>query len=175
MKVPPRQTPPRDDYYMGRAFWAAKKSKDPRTQVGAYIVSSTNEPISSGYNGPPSLIPDDEVNWDRPHKYPFIHHAEDNAIWYGRHKCMHGATIYVTAPPCKSCMLDIVRSGITRVVFFKPKVEEGSMLSADWDITQEIASLGRVWVSEFCGNLNWMREEVMLMEKLGIFDSIIKE
>ena len=69
-KVPPRRVPPRDDYYMGQAFWIAAKSKDPSTQCGAIIVSRDNSPLGTGYNGPPKKINDTSVSWDRPEKYP---------------------------------------------------------------------------------------------------------
>lgn len=167
----PRQVPDRDSYYMGRAWWASRKSKDPRTQVGAYIVSVNHEPISSGYNGPPAVIPDNSVNWERPFKYSFVHHAEDNAIWFGRHKCMKDGTIYVTAPPCKACMLDIARTGIKRVVYFRPKTDSGSLIAnaEEWQITQQIAYLSLIALEEFQGNLNWMRDDIGVMQSLGVF------
>ena len=40
-----------DEYFMGIAMLAAKRSKDPNTQVGACIVSPDNIIISTGYNG----------------------------------------------------------------------------------------------------------------------------
>ncbi|HCP71578.1 MAG TPA: cytidine deaminase, partial [Clostridiales bacterium] len=40
-----------DEYFMGIAMLAAKRSKDPNTQVGACIVSADNIIISTGYNG----------------------------------------------------------------------------------------------------------------------------
>ena len=42
-----------DEYFMGIAMLAAKRSKDPNTQVGACIVSPDNIIISTGYNGMP--------------------------------------------------------------------------------------------------------------------------
>ena len=39
-----------DEYFMGIALLAAKRSKDPNTQVGACIVSPENIIISTGYN-----------------------------------------------------------------------------------------------------------------------------
>lgn len=169
-KVPPRQVPHRDDYYMGLAFWVASKSKDPRTQIGAILISSNNEPLSSGYNGPPRNIPDTNINWDRPHKYPFIRHAEVNAISYARGPLL-GATLYVTAAPCSACMLDIAAEGIKRVIYFKPRTEPGSMLADDseWQKTQEIAQLSFVQLDQFTGNLNWMRDRIKWMEELGVF------
>ena len=172
-KLPPRAVPNRDDYYMGEAFWIASKSKDPRTQVGARLVSDHNDPISTGYNGPPKNINDNSIDWDRPAKYPFVIHAEDNAIKRAKRKgeCLKGATLYVTAPPCKACMLDIVEAEIARVVYFRPKTDSGSLLANDeeWATTQEIAKLGCVRLDQFQGNLNWMRDRIAWMESIGVF------
>jgi dCMP deaminase len=169
----PRTTPDRDDYYMGVSFWIASKSKDPKTQVGAYIVGKDNLPISFGYNGPPSKILDQSIDWARPNKYNFVHHAENNAIWHGRNKNLEDAIIYITARPCKSCMLDIVRSGIKRVVYFVPKtIDSTSMIGneTEWQISLDIAKLGLLQLSEFEGNLNWMRDRMKWMESMGVFD-----
>lgn len=172
-KVSPRQVPDRDSYYMGMAFWIASKSKDPRTQIGAYIINDENEPLGTGYNGPPQDIPDDLINWDRPDKYPFVHHAEDNAIRWAEKKgvSLKGATIYITAAPCKACMLDIARAKIKRVVFFKPKTDTGSMLASgeEWAITQQIAQMAHITLEEFKGNLSWMRDRIAFMESIGVF------
>ena len=46
-----------DEYFMGIAMLAAKRSKDPNTQVGACIVSQDNIIISTGYNGMPKGCP----------------------------------------------------------------------------------------------------------------------
>lgn len=43
-----------DEYFMGVAMLAARRSKDPNTQVGACIVSPENIIISTGYNGLPN-------------------------------------------------------------------------------------------------------------------------
>ena len=70
-----------DEYFMGIAMLAAKRSKDPSTQVGAGIVSPDNIIISTGYNGMPKGCSDDEFPWERSGedvnetKYPFVVHA----------------------------------------------------------------------------------------------------
>ena len=173
-KVPPRQVPNRDEYYMGEAFWIASKSKDPRTQVGCRIVGVENDPISTGYNGPPKKINDNSIDWDRPAKYPFIIHAEDNAIKRAKKKgeCLRNATVYITAPPCKACMLDLVEAEVSKVVYFRPKTDSGSLLAnnEEWTCTQEIARLGGVQLEQFKGNLNWMRDRIAWMESIGVFE-----
>ncbi len=181
-KVLPRIVPARDDFYMGEAFLIASKSKDPNTQVGAVLISAKNKPISTGYNGPPSTMKDEEVNWARPDKnsadplekagkYPYMIHAEDNAIKHAKGKKLRGATVYVTAAPCGSCMLDIADAGIARVVFYRPEVDSGSMLADDskWIVAQDIARRAGVTLEEYCGDLNWIRDRVAWMESVGIF------
>ena len=64
-----------DDYFMGIALLASKRSKDPSTQVGACIVSGANHDaanentiLSVGYNGLPLGCSDDEFPWERDRK-----------------------------------------------------------------------------------------------------------
>ena len=49
-----------DEYFMGVALLAGRRSKDPSTQVGACIVSQDNKILSMGYNGFPKGCSDDE-------------------------------------------------------------------------------------------------------------------
>ena len=64
-----------DEYFMGIAMLAARRSKDPNTQVGACIVSQDNIILSTGYNGMPKGCSDDEYPWEREGaetKYPYV-------------------------------------------------------------------------------------------------------
>lgn len=162
----PRPVPDRDSFYLGMAFWAASRSKDPNTQCGAFIISRNNEPLGWGYNGPPKKIDDVDVCWERPKKYDYIIHAEINAINYARGN-LNNSTIYVTAKPCKNCILHIVNSGISRIVYFPYKsLDEESMLS-DYSMsnkTNEIAKMGGIDLCEFRGNLNWMLDRIEIMK-----------
>lgn len=171
----PRETPSRDDRYMGLAFFHASFSKDPNTQVGAVIVNNDNQILGTGYNGPPRKINDEEINWDRPHKYPFIKHAEANAISHSLGKTK-GSTIYVTAKPCQKCMLEIVDAEISKVVYFDMKViVDGSSMLANQDeilITENIAKLGGVELISYNGNLNWMKNRIEYMDMIGIFGAL---
>ncbi len=72
-----------DEYFMGVSLLAAKRSKDPNTQVGACIVDSNNIILSTGYNGFPYGCSDDLYPWEREGKdtkYNYVVHAELNAI-----------------------------------------------------------------------------------------------
>ncbi|RDJ35263.1 MAG: cytidine deaminase [Crenarchaeota archaeon] len=172
-KKAPRDVPSRDDFYMGMAFWAASKSKDPATQVGAVIISEDNVPLGWGYNGPPQGILDNSINWARPEKYDFICHAEENAMDHSVSN-LENSVMYVTAEPCSRCMLRIVKFSFKKVVYYpmSNKVDKGSLL-ANKEIrekTSEIARLGGVTLSPFDGNLNWMRDRMKWMEMMGVFD-----
>lgn len=50
---------------MATAFLAAKRSKDPCTQVGACIVNNENKIVGIGYNGMPQGCSDDEFPWNK--------------------------------------------------------------------------------------------------------------
>jgi dCMP deaminase len=173
MKIPPRQVCSRDQFYMSLAFWYASRSKDPRTQVGACIVSKDNVNLSFGYNGPPARIKDADINWDRPDKYPFIVHAEANSIRRVKiREDMDGATIYVTGKPCSACMLEIADTKISKVIYMPAKVDENSML-ANKNIsltTDEIAKLAGISLVEFNESLSWMEERMEIMRTMDVFN-----
>jgi len=170
-KRKPRYVPSREERYMGLAFWMASFSKDPDTQVGALIVSDENVPLGYGYNGPPSNFLDSEVSWKRPEKYSFIRHAEKNAITHSSGP-LEGATLYVTARPCTTCMLDIIAVKIKKVIYFPLKPDKDSSLCLNEETakaTEEKAKKGKVDLVEFDGNLNWMRDRIVEMNVLGVF------
>ena len=113
-----------DEYFMGVAMLAAKRSKDPSTQVGACIVSQDNIIISTGYNGMPKGCSDDEFPWDREGeqtKYPFVVHAELNAILNANGRDLRGSRIYVALFPCNECAKAIIQSGIKEVLYLSDK------------------------------------------------------
>ena len=113
-----------DEYFMGVAMLAARRSKDPNTQVGACIVSPENIIISTGYNGLPNGCSDDEYPWDREGpetKYPFVVHAELNAILNSGGRRLDGARLYVALFPCNECAKAIIQSGIREIYYLSDK------------------------------------------------------
>ena len=113
-----------DEYFMGIALLAAKRSKDPSTQVGACIVDKANVILATGYNGFPKGCSDDEFPWDREGeitKYPYVVHAELNAILNAQGKDLRDARIYVALFPCNECAKAIIQSGISEVVYLSDK------------------------------------------------------
>ena len=113
-----------DEYFMGVAKLAAHRSKDPSTQVGACIVSPENIIISTGYNGMPMGCSDDEFPWARDGaetKYPYVVHAELNAILNATGRDLRGSRVYVALFPCNECAKAIIQSGIKEVVYLSDK------------------------------------------------------
>ena len=115
-----------DDYFMGVALLAAQRSKDPNTQVGACIVDGQNRILSTGYNGFPLGCSDDDFPWSREGestetKYPYVVHAELNAILNSRGKSLAGSKLYVALFPCNECAKAIIQSGIREVVYLSDK------------------------------------------------------
>ena len=109
---------------MGVALLTAQRSKDPSTQVGACIVSQDNIIISTGYNGLPNGCSDDEFPWAREGeqtKYPFVVHAELNAILNSNGRDLRGSRIFVDLFPCNECAKAIIQSGIREVVYLSDK------------------------------------------------------
>ena len=119
-----------DEYFMGIAMLAARRSKDPNTQVGACIVSKDNIIISTGYNGMPKGCSDDEFPWDRKGeneaatKYPYVVHAELNAILNASGRDLRGSRIYVALFPCNECAKAIIQSGIKEVMYLSDKYND---------------------------------------------------
>ena len=113
-----------DEYFMGVALLASKRSKDPNTQVGACIVDANNVIVSTGYNGFPIGCSDDEFPWDREGeqtKYPYVVHAELNAILNASGKSLKDCKVYVALFPCNECAKAIIQSGIKEVIYLSDK------------------------------------------------------
>ena len=144
-----------DEYFMGIAMLAAKRSKDPNTQVGACIVSQDNIIISTGYNGMPKGCSDDEYPWDRDGsetKYPFVVHAELNAVLNANGRDLRGSKLYVALFPCNECAKAIIQSGVKEVYYLSDKYADSMstlaskrmMMSAGVKFTQLRTSLKEI-------------------------------
>ena len=115
-----------DEYFMGIALMSAHRSKDPNTQVGACIVNRKKRIVGVGYNGFPVGCSDDELPWARKGdfldtKYPYVCHAELNAVLNSISPDLAGCSIYVALFPCNECAKVIIQSGIREIVFLSDK------------------------------------------------------
>ena len=100
-------------------------SKDPSTKVGCVVVGEDREIRSTGFNGFPRGISDDnERLTDRSKKYPLICHAEENAIMHAARIgiSLKGSTAFVTWPPCSRCARSLIQAGVQEIVY--PETDE---------------------------------------------------
>jgi len=124
-----------DEYFMGVALLSARRSKDPSTQVGACIVNDKNKIVGAGYNGLPMGCDDDDFPWEKQGefldtKYPYICHAELNAILNNIGMDLRGCKIYTALFPCNECSKAIIQSGITEVIYLSDKYEGSDIFKA---------------------------------------------
>ncbi len=117
-----------DEYFMGLALFSAKRSKDPSTQVGACIVNEENKVVGLGYNGFPKGCDDSKLPWGRDGsflntKYPYVVHAEANAILNAIHP-LTNCKLYVSLFPCNNCAKQIIQSGIKEVIYLEDKYHD---------------------------------------------------
>jgi len=106
--------------FIGLAQHISTWSKDPSTKVGCVVVGEDREIRSTGFNGFPRGINDDEDRlMDREKKYPLICHAEENAIMHAARigVSLKDSTAYVTWPPCSRCARSLIQAGIKEIVY----------------------------------------------------------
>lgn len=111
-----------DDYYMRLCYMIATKSKDTSSKCGCVIVDQNYQPISIGYNGAIANIDDSQVPQNRPDKYFWAIHAEENAILFAKHS-LKDSIVYVNGHPCSKCIRMMAQKGVGKIVYgdVKPK------------------------------------------------------
>ena len=135
-----------DEYFMGVAILSSLRSKDPNTKVGACIVNDKKRIVGIGYNGLPYGCSDDEYPWEREGgfldtKYPYVVHAEPNAILNST-TSLENASLYVTLFPCHECAKLIIQSGIKEIVYMGDKYDG---TESDQASKKMLASAGVKW------------------------------
>jgi dCMP deaminase len=112
-----------DEYFMGVALLSGRRSKDPSTQVGACIVNQQNKIVGAGYNGLPMgcSFPWEKKGSFLETKYPYVCHAELNAILNNIGMDLTGCRIYTGLFPCNECSKAIIQAGIKEVIFLSDK------------------------------------------------------
>jgi dCMP deaminase len=103
---------------MDMAILVAQRSKDPSTKVGCVVVSEDKIVVATGYNGLPRGVQDRSERMERPAKYLWTSHAEENAVAQSARvgAKLKGGTAFVTHHPCSRCARSLIQAGITRVV-----------------------------------------------------------
>ena len=111
-------------YMKDAEFHAQNHSKEATTKVGAVVISTTDSPLSTGFNGAVRGSKAD-IDWriqERPEKYNWMSHAEENAICNAARSGarLYNSVMFVTHFPCISCSRQIVQSGIKILISAPP-------------------------------------------------------
>lgn len=166
-----------DEYFMSIALLSAKRSKDPKTQIGACIVNPENRVVGIGYNGFPLGCSDEYLPWgnyanvssisqqDSDYflntKQAYMCHAEMNAILNAITSDLKGCKMYVLIFPCNDAAKMIIQAGISEVVYledFEPKKR--------YIASQIMFEMANVKVTQFsCGDES--RKQVTLKFPVG--------
>lgn len=109
-----------NEYFMGFAEHAAKKSKD-STKVGAVLVDPQGSVILTAFNGPPRGVEDRPERFERPVKYMYAAHAEANLIDFAARNGIRTADCMVvsTHMPCAACTRTLIQAGIKIILYGK--------------------------------------------------------
>ena len=115
-----------DEYFMGIAIFTSLRSKDPNSKVGAVIVNRDNHIVGTGYNGFFAGVDEGLFSWERQGewlqtKYPYVVHAEANAILNSTTSDLSGCRIYTTLFPCNECAKKIAQKKIEEVIYLSDK------------------------------------------------------
>jgi len=101
-------------YYIGLAHVISQKSHDTQTQHGCVITDRKNRVLGVGYNGLPRGVDDNNFPTTRPEKYPWMIHAERNALA----NCVvrpDDGIAYITGQCCNDCIMALWQEGVTEV------------------------------------------------------------
>ena len=104
------------DRFLSLASSIAQWSKDPSTQVGAVAVSDNKQILETGYNGLPRGVRDVDARMDRPQKYLWTAHAEENLVAHAARERLEGSTVYVTHMCCANCTRMLINAGVKKIV-----------------------------------------------------------
>lgn len=101
--------------FLDMARLVAGWSKD-STQVGAVAVSEAKAVLETGYNGIARGVRDLPERMQRPAKYLWTSHAEENLVAHAARERLEGATVFVTHLCCSRCARMLINAGVKRVV-----------------------------------------------------------
>lgn len=132
-------------YFMEMAKQVASRSKDPTTKVGCVIVSADKVVTATGYNGIPAGVEDMPERMERPAKYLWTAHAEENAVALAARSGarLKDATAYVTHAPCARCARSLIQAGVSTVYFGSGTT---SMPAEEFDVAAQMFKEAMVMV-----------------------------
>ena len=107
-----------DSWFMTLCFVVAQRSLDKDTKHGCIVVDNSRTILSVGYNSPPRGCDDANVPLERPAKYDYMEHSEENAIVNAARSgvSLLNSTFYITGPPCHRCFAKMLNVGAHKII-----------------------------------------------------------
>jgi dCMP deaminase len=139
-----RQVPSWPKYFMDMAIVVGSRSKDPTTNVGCLVTDKDNHIIGTGYNGFAAGMLETPELWERPTKYDYVLHAEENCLL----NCLDiskAGVLFCTLYPCKHCAKLIAGTKIERVYYKDHQIGDKNYLDP---ISQDIFSRCEIQVTQ---------------------------
>lgn len=142
-------------YFLGLAHVVALRSHDAQTQHGCVITDSNNRILGVGYNGFPKGLDDSQLPNTRPDKYPWMIHAERNAL----SNCVirpDNGIAYVTGQCCNDCIMALWQEGVKTVYM---QNSHGTYLFDDEHkkIFDLFVSMSKMKVNYIDADLSWIK------------------
>lgn len=113
-------------YFQLAKYQAELFSKDPHKKVAAIILAhDTFQILSTGYNGICRGLKETKERWERPTKYRYIIHAEENCVANAARSGVkiENSICVVTMFPCVNCCKTLIQAGIDTIVSEEPDLQ----------------------------------------------------
>ena len=127
-----------DEYFGLLVQVIAMRSDDAETKVGAIVVDHKNRIVATGYNGTPRGT---DLPKTRPEKYPYMVHAEENALLFAPEDLFNCRIYILGMTPCNVCARMIIQKGITEVIVVNPIERKGG---ANWNFESTFEMFSQV-------------------------------
>jgi len=145
-----------NQYFLGIAKIVSLRSHDCQTQHGCVITDQNHRILGVGYNGFPKGLNDSLLPNTRPNKYPWMIHAERNAL----SNCVirpDDGIAYVTGQCCNDCIMALWQEGIKQVFMMDC---HGTHL-----FTQEQKQQFQIFVSMSGMKINYLKPDLSWLQK----------
>ena len=142
---------------MGLAHYVSLRTHDAETRVGCVIVNDSKHVVSLGYNGFCAGVDDKSLPNTRPEKYPFMVHAEQNAISNLIVRSSEPLTAYITHMPCHTCSKLLWQNNV-RYWFVEKNTSVASVSDDDTQVFEFLLKSGLTF--------NTIKTDVRMFNKL---------
>jgi len=140
------------DYFLGLAKVISQRSHDTQTQHGCVITDTHNRILGVGYNGFPRGLNDSDLPNTRPDKYPWMIHAERNALSNCVVRPDNG-----TGQSCNDCIMALWQEGITTV--FMENSHGTHLFDNDaQNRFDTFVTMSGIKILKVNANLSWLKE-----------------